>query len=58
VFSLPLRPHPSFFDVLCTIENRFDAAIQNGDLFAVTTVEFIVAPTDVYSGDVDLNGGT
>ena len=46
-------PHPSVFDVLCTIENKSDAAIQNGDLFALTTVEFIVAPTDVYSGDVD-----
>lgn len=46
-------PHPSYFDVLCTIENKSDSAIQHGDLFALTTVEFILAPTDAYSGDVN-----
>jgi len=51
--SDPDIPHPSFFDVLCTIENQSDAAIQNGELFALTTVDFIVAPTYVYSGDLD-----
>jgi hypothetical protein len=51
--SDPDVPHPAVFDVLCTIENKADSAIQEGDLVVITTVDFIVAPTYVYSGDVN-----
>jgi hypothetical protein len=46
-------PHPAVFDVLCTIENQTDSAIQEGDLVVVTTIDFIVAPTYAYAGDVN-----
>lgn len=49
----PDIPHPTAFDVLCTIENKSDSSIQDGDLFALTTVDFVVAPTYEYSGDVN-----
>ena len=51
--SDPDVPHPAVFDVLCTVENKGDSVIQEGDLVVVTTVDFIVAPTHVYSGDVN-----
>jgi hypothetical protein len=51
--SDPNIPHPAVFDVLCTIENKADSVIQEGDLVVLTTVDFIVAPTYAYSGDVN-----
>jgi hypothetical protein len=51
--SDPNVPHPAVFDVLCTIENQADTVIQEGDLVVLTTVDFIVAPTYAYSGDVN-----
>jgi len=51
--SDPNVPHPAVFDVVCTIENKSDSVIQEGDLVVLTTVDFIVAPTYAYSGDVN-----
>lgn len=48
----PNVPHPELLDVLCTIENKSDSAVQRGDFLILTTVDFIVAPTYVYSGDI------
>lgn len=49
----PQVPHPELFDVLCTIQNTTDSAVQQGDFVVVTTVDFITAPTYAYSGDIN-----
>jgi hypothetical protein len=49
----PNIPHPDVFDVLCTVENKTDAVIQEGDFLVVTTVDFTVAPTYAYAGDIN-----
>lgn len=50
--SDPKIPHPEVFDVLCHIENKGDSTIQEGDFIILTTIDFIIAPTYLYSGDV------
>lgn len=48
----PNVPHPELFDVVCTIKNKSNSTVQKGDFVVLTTVDFIVAPTYVYSGDI------
>lgn len=50
--SDPKVPHPEVFDVLCEIDNKGDSAIQDSDFIILTTVDFIIAPTYLYQGDV------
>ncbi len=50
--SDPKVPHPEVFDVVCQIENKSDSAIQEGDFIILTTIDFIIAPTYLYQGDV------
>lgn len=53
-------PHPEVFDVVCKIENKGDRPAQDGDLIILTTIDFIIAPTYLYGGDINkiLNGVT
>ena len=51
--SDPKVPHPEVFDILCSIENKGDSAIQEGDFIILTTIDFAVAPTYLHNGDVN-----
>ncbi len=50
--SDPNIAHPEAFDVLCRIENKGDSAVQDGDFILLTTIDFIIAPTYLYQGEV------
>lgn len=49
----PNIPHPQTFDLICELENVTNTSIQDGDYFALVTVDFIVAPTYLHQGDVN-----
>lgn len=51
--SDPNVPHPQVLDILCSMENKGDSAIQEGDFIILTTMDFVVAPTYLHNGDVN-----
>lgn len=40
------------FDVVVMLQNLQDSSVQDADFIALTTIEFVIAPTYLYQGDV------
>lgn len=52
-FGGPNQSRLPVFDVVVMGQNRSDSSIQDADLIALTTIEFVIAPTYLHQGDVN-----